>query len=133
MSKESYPNGTRQYLYLLLELYDASDLKNEVNFINIGQSKDQMTFILAIMWFTVVMCVIQTRFRWPEAYIFGHKYIFDTKYQSSNFRIVFYKLVLHAAVQCFIGCRHFGENSKNDVIIVIEYWFNQPKCELFWL
>lgn len=24
-------------------------LKNEVNFINIGQSKDQMTFILAIM------------------------------------------------------------------------------------
>lgn len=79
------------------------------------------------------MCVIQTRCRWPEAYIFGHKDIFDTKYQSSNFRIVFYKLLLHAAVQCFIGCRHFGENSKNDVIIVIEYWFNQPKCELFWL
>lgn len=82
-----------------------------------------MTFILAIMWFTVVMCVIQTRICWPEAYIFGHKDIFDTKYQSSNFRIVCYKLLLHAAVQCFIGCRHFGENSKNDVIIVIEYWF----------
>lgn len=79
------------------------------------------------------MCVIQTRFCWPEPYIFGHKDIFDTKYQSSNFRIVFYKLLLHAAVQCFIGFRHFGENSKNDVIIVIEYWFNQPKCELFWL
>lgn len=73
------------------------------------------------------MCVIQTRFCWPEAYILGHKDIFDTKYQSSNFRIVCYKLLLHAEVQCF------RENSKNDVIIVIEYWFNQPKCELFWL